>query len=138
MFNKQSLLIFVFRLGFGINFFLHGLGKLLGDQDAFRSSIVTKFSDTYLPNFLLEPYAYAIPYLELILGLFLVLGLFYYWSLIFSLLTMISLMIGMIAVQNWDVVTMHFIYMIYIFLLALNYQADKICLDYLFGLTVRR
>ena len=132
MSNKINLIIFVFRLGFGVNFFLHGLTKILGDQEAFKNYILSKFSGTLIPEFLIEPYALAIPYVELILGLFILLGLFYYWSLLLSMLTMISLMIGMILVKDWQTVGIHLVYLIYLFLLGVNIEADKLCLDYLF------
>lgn len=131
MSNKLNLIIFIFRLGFGVNFFLHGLTKLMGDQEAFKNYILTKFSETILPNFLIEPYAVAVPYIELVLGFFLIFGLFYYWSLLLSMLTMISLMIGMILIKDWATVSMHLVYLIYLFLLGVNIDNDKISIDYL-------
>lgn len=129
MSNKLNLIIFIFRLGFGINFFLHGLTKLMGDQEAFKNYLLTKFSETILPDLLIEPFAIAIPYVELILGFLIIFGLFYYWSLLFSMVTMISLMIGMILIKDWPTVSMHLIYLIYLFLLGVNIDADKFCLD---------
>jgi thiosulfate dehydrogenase (quinone) large subunit len=133
MSNKLNLIIFIFRLGFGINFFLHGLTKILGDQEAFKNYILTKFSETLLPSFLIEPYAIAIPYIELLLGFLLIIGLFYYWSLLLSMLTMISLMIGMILIKDWSTVSMHLVYLIYLFLLGVNIDNDKISIDYFFN-----
>ena len=126
-------MVFVFCLGFGLNFFLHGLTKLMGDQEAFKSFIVEKFSSTIIPTVLLEPYAASIAYIELILGITLILGVFYYWSVIFSMLTMISLMVGMILVKDWSTVGIQLAYLIYLFLLGVNINSDKYCIDSLFS-----
>lgn len=132
MANKQSLLILIFRLGFGVNFFLHGLLKLNSDQEAFKNFILTKFSGTIIPSAILEPFAICLPYIELILGALLIVGLFYFWAIFLSMFTMICLMSGMIIMKDWQTVGIQLVYLIYLFLLGANISGDAFNIDQLF------
>jgi thiosulfate dehydrogenase [quinone] large subunit len=74
--NRELIGLFL-RLSIGILFFIAGLSKLFGGLQHFAVDyIVREFSETWIPNFLLYPFAYLLPFFELIGGFFLIVGLF--------------------------------------------------------------
>ena len=56
----------------GLNFFLHGAVRLLGDYSGFVGSVLKGFEPTILPAFLVLPVAYLIPVAEAFIGIALV------------------------------------------------------------------
>lgn len=75
--QTRELIGLFLRLSIGILFFIAGLGKLLGGLQHFAvDNIVHGFAETWIPRFLLYPFGFLLPFVELIGGLFLIVGLF--------------------------------------------------------------
>jgi len=94
---------FLIRFGLGLLFFVAGLGKFLKGAAGVSAGIVTMFKETWLPFFMIEPYAYVLPYLELAIGVLLLLGLFRLLALTVGGLLMLSLAFGMLVAGQGDV-----------------------------------
>ena len=102
------------RWSLGIALFFIGLGKF-PNIGAVAQYITMPFENTWLPKWLLLPYAYALPFFEVGLGALLVLGLWRNAVLFVTGLLFISLTFGQILIQKFDVVSNN---MIYVFMTA--------------------
>ena len=100
-----SVITMILRLVIGILFFVAALNKFFGPGlNGFKGYIANQFAETWLPNFLLVPYAYMVPFAELILGALLVIGLFTRQIVLLSAFLMVSLMFGMVLLKEYATV----------------------------------
>jgi uncharacterized membrane protein YphA (DoxX/SURF4 family) len=76
-----------------------GIGKL-PNISGFVGYMTSQFEKTWLPKFLLVPYAYALPFVEVILGVLLLLGIARNAVLFITGLLFISLTFGQILLQQ--------------------------------------
>ena len=112
----------------GVNFFLHGAVRLLGNYSGFVQSVVKGFETTLLPAFLVTPFAYLIPLLEVGVGIALVIHWRPRTTLIACAGLMALLISGMCFQQKWDVVGTQMIYAICLYLLGseLKLNSDRL------------
>ena len=110
---------FLIRLSLGVLFFTAGLSKFLAPEGAFgvARKIAGSFENTFLPGFMVIPYAYTLPFLEVLLGILLVLGLFTRPALLVSGLLLLSLAFGMMVQQQHDTVAYN---LNYVFMAAIG------------------
>ena len=101
--DNKALAILLFRISFGINFLLHGIVRM-PDLEKFVKGIQSTFQDTLLPEFMVTPLAYCIPFAELIIGIFLLLNKFTRETLVATFLLMNILVVGSSFAQKWDLV----------------------------------
>ena len=92
------------RWGLGLMFLFFGVGKLFGLKGFVNGYLLLQFSKTWLPQWLLVPYAYVLPFVEVALGLLLLLGLARNATLIGAGLLLLSLTFGQIILQQPPVV----------------------------------
>lgn len=114
--DNKTLAIHLFRISFGINFFFHGLVRM-PNLDKFVTGMQNTFQDTLLPEFLVTPLAYIIPFAELIIGLFLLVNKFTRETLVAAFILMNILVIGSSFAQKWDLVGLQTTYIGFLFLL---------------------
>lgn len=75
--ETRELIGLFLRLSIGILFFVVGLNKFLGGLQRFAVDYIASiFQKTWLPDFVLYPFGYLLPFVELIGGFFLIIGLF--------------------------------------------------------------
>jgi len=80
--------------------------------------------DTLLPQVLVTPLAYGIPFVEIIVGLLLILNIKTRESLVITIALMNILVIGSSFAQKWDLVGLQATYIGFLFLL-LYFTSDK-------------
>ena len=114
--DNKTLAIHLFRLSFGINFFFHGLVRM-PNLEKFVTGMQNTFKDTLLPEVLVTPLAYIIPFAELIIGLFLLSNKFTRETIIATFILMNILVIGSSFAQKWDLVGLQATYIGFLFLL---------------------
>ena len=92
------------RVGIGFLFFFAGLNKFLRDGGALgvADSMLERFGDTFIPQFLLVPYVYVLPYAEILCGALLIVGLFSRPAILFACALLVSLAFGLFVDQNGD------------------------------------
>ena len=89
------------RLALGMLFFMAGLNKFLGPGPVGVSQwMVSEFSGTFMPGFLVAPYAYVLPFIETAVGLLLIFGLFTRATLAVCGLLLLSLAFGKSVLQD--------------------------------------
>ncbi|WP_372937118.1 MauE/DoxX family redox-associated membrane protein [Seonamhaeicola sp.] len=114
--NNKTLAIHLFRLSFGINFFFHGLVRM-PNLEKFVIGMQNTFKDTLLPEVLVTPLAYIIPFAELTIGIFLLLNKFTRETIIATFILMNILVIGSSFAQKWNLVGLQATYIGFLFLL---------------------
>ncbi len=98
----SSVVGFLLRLPIGVLFLFAGLNKFLGGYGNFVGWILQEMTEkTWLPKVLLYPYAYALPFIEAIVGVLLILGLLTRPVLIVTALLLTSLMFGKVLAQDY-------------------------------------
>ena len=104
--NAEAVAALLLRWALGMLFFFAGLGKFLSQGGASGAArwIVSEFDGTFLPTFLLAPYAFLLPYIEVVLGAVLILGLATRATLFLAGLLLISLAFGKVLLGDFDTV----------------------------------
>lgn len=114
--DNKTLAINLLRISFGINFFFHGIVKL-SDLNKFVFGIQNTFQDTFLPNIIVTPTAYIIPFAELIIGLLLIFNKYTRETITATFILMNILVTGSCFAQNWNSVGLQTTYIGFLFLL---------------------
>ncbi|WP_026914751.1 DoxX family membrane protein [Christiangramia portivictoriae] len=122
--HHKKLAYYLARITLGVNFGIHGLVRL-PKLEGFAQGILKGFEGSMLPEFLVIPFAYAIPIVELILGIMLLLGLYTQKALTASALLMIVLIAGSAFKEDWGAVSTQMVYALYIFFLIYFQENDK-------------
>ena len=104
----------IIRLFLGLRWLIAGMGKFSGTDGSLAFSnfydqkavgMMAQFSEkTFLPKFLLWPYIYSLPHVEVALGIGLLLGLWTRWMLILTGLLYVSLAFGQMLVAGHSTV----------------------------------
>ena len=129
--SKQKtieLAYLILRLTMGVNMFTHGVARLL-DLDKFNGWLISQFSNTILPEFIVSISSYLIPFVELIIGILLILGLFTSRALLVGSLLIVALVFGSGLQENWNVMSSQMIYAIFFFILSYLIELNRFSLD---------
>ncbi len=104
--SAEGAISLLLRLSMGMLFFIAGLNKFVGQGGASGAAqwIIGEFKETYLPLFLVVPYAYVLPYFEILLGAALILGIFTRAALLVCGLLLISLALGNAVTHDYATV----------------------------------
>lgn len=89
------------RLAIGLSFFGHGLVRL-PKLASFSNWMVSQFSKSLLPEFLVVPFSYILPFAEFIAGLLIIIGLFTRQGLLLAGLVCLALIFGTTMIENWE------------------------------------
>ena len=117
------------RIVLGVNIFLHGVSRLVGDHAAFLAYLTQQMAKAPVPKFFLPAFAAALPWAETLVGFLLLLGLWTRFALVAGSVLMIVLMAGITLAQNWDVAGIQLIYCAIYFLLLTYRERNFYSLD---------
>jgi uncharacterized membrane protein YphA (DoxX/SURF4 family) len=81
----------VLRFTLGTSFLFHSVARFVSGWSNFADQMVQSFHNTFLPDFMVRPFALSVPPVEAVLGALLCLGLFTRWTLIAGGLWMTAL-----------------------------------------------
>jgi thiosulfate dehydrogenase [quinone] large subunit len=104
------------RVTLGVIFLFNGIAKFMGGIGNFAGGMNQHFAGK-LPSALVLPFAYAIPFLEVISGALLVLGLFQFAALVLAALLMLGLTFGTVILGDAPTVAHNLQYAFVIFIL---------------------
>lgn len=128
--NHREAAYALLRVTLGVIFLFYGIGKFMGGIGNFAGGMNQHFAGK-LPSALVLPFAYALPFLEVIIGALLVLGLFQVGALILAALTMLGLVFGTVMLGDAPTVAHNLQYAFVIFLLLYlaehnGYSVDRL------------
>jgi thiosulfate dehydrogenase [quinone] large subunit len=119
--NDVTLGYTLLRITLGIKHRGHGISRILAGPSHFATALVKQFDSTPLPHFAVAGFAYALPWMEALVGLFILLGAATRIALIAGALLIVALTFGSTLHQDWDVAGLQLIYAaVYFALLALR------------------
>jgi thiosulfate dehydrogenase (quinone) large subunit len=119
----------VLRFTLGTTFLFHGITRFVSGWIAFADQMVQNFHNTFLPDFLVRPFALSVPPVEAVLGVLLCLGLFTRWTLIAGGVWMIALVFGTTLRQDFSTVAIQLLYALLFFVLQVWESSNAISLD---------
>jgi len=126
--NNFELAFVLGRLLLGLNFLMHGLVRI-PKLAVFRAGIEKEFAAAPLPPTLVSAFATALPFVEGAIGVLLLLGLFTRPALVAAMLVIMSLVFGSSLLEKWTLVGDQLVYGLYIIMLVLHLQRNRLCLD---------
>ncbi len=97
--DPRSLAVALGRWTFGILFLFSGIGKI-SNLAGFVKFLLGQYEKTWLPKWLLTPFGYALPFIEVTLGILLLLGIARNAVLFVTGLLLITLTFGQIVLQS--------------------------------------
>lgn len=107
----KSMGLALLRWGLGLRLLVSGVSKI-GDLGGFVNGyLLPVFKETILPGWMVAPYGYALPPVELLLGMLLILGTFRNLSLLVTGLTFLSLAFGQMLLKQHDTVLSILLYL---------------------------
>jgi len=122
--SNKKLAVLLLRVVTGINFFMHGAVRVLGDYSGFAEGMVNDFGDTFLHPVSVKLLAFAIPIIELIIGAILITGFKLRAGLVLGFLLIAVLIFGTSLRQEWGIIGSQMIYVLSLFFI-LYFQDEK-------------
>lgn len=129
--NTRDIGYALMRITYGVIFLFYGIGKFMGGLANFVGGMNQQFSGK-LPAYMVMPFAYVLPFGELISGALILLGLFTRAGLIISGLLLIGLTFGLVMLGRADGVAHNLIYVLANFGLLWFSDLNRLSLDRLF------
>jgi thiosulfate dehydrogenase [quinone] large subunit len=136
--NDLSLGYALLRITLGTNITLHGISRILAGPALFVAALTKQFESTVLPNFAVQGFGYALPWLEAVIGLLILFGAFTRMALIAGALLICLLTFGSALHQDWDVAGLQLIYAIVYFVLIGLRRFNLFSVDGLFSNRLKR
>jgi thiosulfate dehydrogenase (quinone) large subunit len=103
---------FALRLAMGLTMLLHGAVRL-SIYGQFVPETVKQLSPTFLPAWSVQAFAMVLPFVETTLGALLLIGLATRWAAFLSALWMLPLMFGMNLLQQWFIVLLQLVFVVF-------------------------
>jgi thiosulfate dehydrogenase [quinone] large subunit len=132
-FSDQELAYGLLRFAFGVNFFGHGLVRVIMGDGKFADGVIKGFHGSVLPDVLVTPVSYAIPYIELALGIALLTGLLTRFASLAGGLFMCLLTFGSLMKNDMAAAGGQLLYSVVFSILLFQIQYNGLSLDRAFG-----
>ena len=130
--NTRDIAYALTRVTYGVIFLFYGIGKFIMGIGTVVGNMNQQFSGK-LPAILVMPFAYVLPFGEMIAGALILLGLYTRAGLILSGLLLIGLTFGVVMLGRADGVAHNLIFVLVNFLLLWFIDVNRLSLDGLFG-----
>lgn len=129
--NHRETAYGLLRITFGVIFLFYGIGKFMGGIANFVGAMNQRFAGK-LPAFMVMPFAYALPFGEVIAGALILSGLFTRAGLALSALLLIGLTFGTVMLGDPPKVAHNLQYALVNFVLLWLADLNRYSLDSLF------
>lgn len=116
------------RLAIGLSFFGHGLVRL-PKLASFSNWMVGQFSKSFLPEALVIPFSYVLPFAEFIAGILIILGLFTRQGLLLAGLVSLALIFGSTMIENWEALPSQLIHVAFLSVLLASLPQNSFAVD---------
>jgi thiosulfate dehydrogenase (quinone) large subunit len=110
--NPKSLAPALIRWGLGLLFLVGGIAKVSMLNGFVRGYLAPTFEKTILPGWLVVPYGYVLPFVEIVIGAMLILGFCRVCMLLLAGLTLLSLAFGQILLKEYGAVANILMYLL--------------------------
>ena len=130
--NTRDIAYALARITYGLIFLFYGIGKFMMGVGTFVGNMNQQFSGK-LPAFMVMPFAYVLPFGEMIAGAFILLGLYTRAGLILSGLLLIGLTFGVVMLGRADGVAHNLIFVLVNFVLLWLIDFNRLSVDAFFA-----
>ena len=116
------------RLAIVLSFFGHGLirlPKLIG----FSNWMMGQFSKSFLPDILVLPFSYVLPFAALFAGFLILIGLFTKQGLLLGGLITLALIFGSTMIESWEAIPSQLIHIAFISVLLAYLPENSFAVD---------
>jgi thiosulfate dehydrogenase (quinone) large subunit len=124
-----SLAYALLRVNLGINVAIHGVSRIWSGVGVFASTLANQFQSTPLPGTAVSAFAYALPWVEAIIGVLILFGLFTREALAAASVLMAILMFGATLRQDWNAAGFQVAYALAYFILLSLCRYNRFALD---------
>ncbi|RDC54122.1 DoxX family membrane protein [Pedobacter chinensis] len=118
------------RLAIGLSFFGHGLVRLPKLAN-FSHWMTGQFSKSFLPEVLVIPFSYILPFAEFIAGTLIILGLFTRQGLLLAGLISLMLIFGTTLIENWEALPSQLIHVAFLSVLLAYLPLNSYAVDHI-------
>ena len=101
--NHREAAYALLRVTLGVVFLFNGIGKFMGGLGNFVGEMNQRFAG-HLPAALVTPFAYVLPFMEVLFGALILLGLFSGIALVLSGLLLVALTFGTVMLNDFPTV----------------------------------
>ena len=126
--NHREVAYALLRVTMGVIFLFYGINKFISGVGNFVGTMNQQFSGK-LPAFMVMPFAYAIPFAEVMAGALILFGLFTRLGLVISGLLLIGLTFGMVMLGQAPTVAHNLQYGLVNFVLLWLVDLNRYSLD---------
>jgi thiosulfate dehydrogenase (quinone) large subunit len=126
--NYREAAYALLRLTVGVVFLFSGITKLMGGLGNFASHMEQQFVGK-LPSILVIPFAFALPFAEVVIGALLILGLFNLFALMLAGLLMVALTFGTVMEGDFPTVAHNVMYALVVFVLIWLSEYNRYSFD---------
>ncbi len=137
MTNHRETAYALLRITFGTIFLFYGVGKFMGGVTNFVGTMNQRFAGK-LPAVMVMPFAYALPFGEVIAGTLILLGLFTRVGLVLSALLLLALTFGTVMLGDAPTVAHNLQYALVNFVLLWFSDLNGFSIDHLLGRAPRK
>lgn len=116
---------FFLRLPIAVSLIGHGLVRLPKLQ-AFSGWMVTEMQKSFIPDALIVPFSYILPFTEAIIGILLLINFKTKYTLYSALVLMSILILGSCSIENWSAIEAQLLHSFYLFGLFFFYEKFKL------------
>ena len=113
---KENLELFwisiILRIAMSSLFFVAAVNKFVMGLDISAGYIIGTFSKTWLPAFVVAPYAHALPFVEIVIAFWLFSGQHLKKAWVFTAFVLISLAFGMAIAQQYAIAASNYVYVV--------------------------
>ena len=118
----------ILRLIMGFNFFVHGLVRI-PKLESFSNWMLGLFKDSLIPEILILPFSYSLPFIELIIGFLLIIGFKTMKAINAGNIIILCLVTGSCLIEKWNMAGGQMLYALFFFILAVFVENNDISLD---------
>lgn len=124
----STISFLLLRVAIGISFFGHGLVRFPKLQ-AFSNWMTGNFKQSMLPEAMVVPFSYVLPFAEFTIGLLLLSGFLTKYALIAGGIVMLLLLFGATMIENWDAIPSQIMHIVVLAILLNFLAANVFALD---------
>lgn len=109
---EEGLISLILRVSMASLFLIAGVDKFMKGLNLVSESFTMMFKDTLLPPALVGPYAYFIPFAEVLIALWLLSGIKLRAAWVFTAFLLISLSFGMVIAKQYATAADNYAYVL--------------------------
>lgn len=111
-YSELSWISIILRVAMSSLFLVAGINKFVTGLGYSAEQIISAFSQTWLPGFLVAPYAYVLPFVEIALALWIFSGQYVKKAWIAAAFLLITLAFGMAIVGQSAIAAGNYVYVV--------------------------